>query len=412
MRIAVDATCWQNSRGYGRHARGLLSALVRIDRANRYVFILDSEDYGALPEEIEKRIVRNTAPTVRAASAHGHRSAADLWRISRVMSEHEFDLLLFPTIYSFVPVISRAKKIVMIHDVIAEKFSSLTLPRTTARLFWRIKVALGLWQADTVVTVSEFSRKCILEHFRLPSERVSVVGEGCDPIFRALPNPQPTQRLQTLGIVKGGRYIVYLGGFSPHKNLESLVAVFSKLSSEFPDVRLVMVGEHEKEVFHSYFGTVRRHVDDCGVSGRVIFTGYLPDSDLVVLLNLCTVSVLPSFMEGFGLPAVEAAACGCPVIATKESPLPALLGNGALYVDPKQSDQLQLALTRILASESLRRHMRDAGVAAASRLTWDTAARQLLSLMEQMFGQKEWACPKLTHQSASSKSSERSDGYW
>src|SRR6476659_9850998 len=129
MRIGVDATCWGNARGYGRHARGLLSTLVRIDQSNRYAFFLDSEAYlPNLPPEADIRMVRNSTPAIIAASTNGHRSVIDLCRMSRAMSDRDIDLLLFPTISTFVPLFSRAKKVILIHDVIAEKYPALTLP--------------------------------------------------------------------------------------------------------------------------------------------------------------------------------------------------------------------------------------------------------------------------------------------
>ena len=112
-------------------------------------------------------------------------------------------------------------------------------------------------------------------------------------------------------------------------------------------------------------------------------TGFLPDSDLVALLNLATMLVLPSMTEGYGLPAVEAAACGCPVIATTESPLPELLGEGGLYIDPRQPAELLDALNRVLTSPDRQEYMRRAGLAAARRLTWPDAARDLVHLMEE-----------------------------
>ena len=118
-----------------------------------------------------------------------------------------------------------------------------------------------------------------------------------------------------------------------------------------------------------------------------MFTGYLPDDELVVLLNLATVSVLPSLIEGFGLPAVEAAACGCPVIATTESPLPALLGEGGLYFNPQQSRELEAALIAVLESETLRRKMSKAGREAASKLTWKAAAQQMVDLIGKVAAQ-------------------------
>ncbi len=390
MHIGIDATCWQNNRGYGRHARALLSTLVQLDTENRYTFYLDSvENSDTLPPQAEARWVSTSAPTVRAASSNGHRSIGDMWQMSRALSDARLDLIFFPTVYSYVPVLSRAKKILMIHDIIADKFPHLTLPSRTGRFFWNAKSALGRWQADAIATVSNFSRDEIVRHFGLAEERVFVVGEASDPIFRRLDHPRPTPYLRLLGIDETARMVLYVGGFGPHKNLEALVAVFSRIAAkeELSDVRLVMVGEHDREVFHSYFGTIKQQVEELGVGNRVIFTGYLPDDELLVLLNLGTVLVLPSLMEGFGLPAVEAAACGCPVIATTASPLPQLLGEGGIYFEPTNLTGFRDALTSVLASSGLRGHMRDAGLAAAQGLTWDAAARQLLNLIEQVGAQ-------------------------
>ncbi|MGH9940701.1 MAG: glycosyltransferase, partial [Blastocatellia bacterium] len=262
LRIGVDATCWQNNRGYGRHARALLGALVRLDAENHYTFFLDAnEGLETLPPGIDARLAPAASPATVAASANGHRSLGDMWRMSRALSDPNLDLLLFPTIYSYVPVFSRARKIVMIHDVIAETYPRLTLPHPMARLFWRAKVAMGRWQADAIVTVSEYSRQGIARRFKLAPERVFVVGEASDPIFRRLPDARPTPHLEALGVSLDHRLIVYVGGFSPHKNLESLVAAFARLAARpdlsdtrLADIRLVMVGEYEKEVFHSYFG--------------------------------------------------------------------------------------------------------------------------------------------------------------
>jgi glycosyltransferase involved in cell wall biosynthesis len=387
MRIGVDATCWQNNRGYGRHARALLSALVRLDSENRYVFFLDEADaVEALPPQAEVRVSLAAAPTVIAASANGHRSFTDMWRMSRALSDPSLDLLLFPTIYSYVPVFSRAWKIVMIHDVIAETYPQLTLPHPLARLLWRAKVAIGRWQADAIATVSEYSRQGIARRFNISPEQVFVVGEASDPIFRRLPDARLTSRLEALGVSSTHRTIVYVGGFSPHKNLETLIAAFARLAARpaFSDIRLALVGEYEKEVFYSYFSVIKRQVEESGIANRVIFTGYLSDEELVILLNRATALALPSLIEGFGLPAVEAAACGCPVIATTASPLPELLGEGGIFIDPHKPAELEEALARVLESEDLRRKMREAGLAAAERLTWDAAARQMMALIQRM----------------------------
>jgi glycosyltransferase involved in cell wall biosynthesis len=176
-----------------------------------------------------------------------------------------------------------------------------------------------------------------------------------------------------------------MGGFSPHKNLEALVSAFARIAAckEFADVILVMTGDTSGDAFHTYFGTIAAQVKALGLQERVIFTGFLEDSDAVLLLNLAAVLLLPSLMEGFGLPAVEAAACGCPVIATKASPLPGLLGRGGIYVGTGEDD-IAGALETVLSSEDLRREMSAAALTAANRLTWDLAGRQMLGVIERM----------------------------
>lgn len=387
MHIGVDATCWHNTRGYGRHARSLLGALVRLDIENDYTFFSDSfSGFEDLPPSVKVKTVRANKPTVLAAAASGHRSARDMWRMAGALSSENLDVLVFPTIYSYVPVISRAKKIVMIHDVIAEKYPALTLPGRRNRLLWKAKVTLGRIQADAIATVSDYSRSGIIEHFGITPERIHVIGEANDPVFRVLKNPSLPPRLKAQGLKEQDRLIVYVGGFSPHKNLETLLAVFAKLLKQatFENLRLVLVGEDKKEVFHSYAGTIRRKIEELDLSQKAIFTGYLADEDVVALLNVATVSVLPSLIEGFGLPAVEAAACGCPVVATAESPLPKLLGEGGLYFSPTSADELEVALVKVLSSDQLRHKMRAAGLKASAALSWDAAGQELAKLIRQV----------------------------
>ena len=231
MRIAVDATCWHNRRGYGRHARALLRALIRLDQGNRYTLFLDSTgEAEPTPAGCEIRTLAASVPTVEAASAKGRRSVSDMWRVSRALSSPGFDAILFPTIYSYVPVFSRARKLVMVHDVIAETFPSLTVPQFSSRVFWNLKGAVGRMQADALITVSDFSRAGIVKRFGIGPDRVFVVGEAADPVFRRLENPVPGARLRAAGIDGSRPLIAYLGGFSPHKNLEALVTAFAAYS--------------------------------------------------------------------------------------------------------------------------------------------------------------------------------------
>jgi glycosyltransferase involved in cell wall biosynthesis len=380
--VGVDATCWHMQRGFGRHARGLLGALLAADGVNRYTFFSDSsEDAPPLPAGSKWRRVRTASSTMGASAAGQGRSVRDLAAMSRALSDPELDLLLFPTAYSFVPVFSRARKVVLFHDVTAELYPDLALGAGGARLLWRLKVALARWQAHAVATVSEHSRAGLARQFGISADSIEVLGECPEPVFRPLLSPHLTPRLLSAGLVEGRRFIVYVGGFAPLKNLPRLLSVFAEMASRYGDVDLVMVGEDKQEAFHWDAQDLRRQAREAGLEDRVKFTGYLPDDDLVELLNLAVMLVLPSYNEGFGLTAVEAAACACPVVATTASPLPQILGEGGIFVDPHESPQIRGAMERLLDDSELRDRMSAAALAAASGLSWSGPARQLLALM-------------------------------
>jgi glycosyltransferase involved in cell wall biosynthesis len=384
-RVGVDATCWNLQRGFGRHARCLLTALVQVDRRHRYVFFVDAPDVaGELPAGAEVRIVPAASPTIVSASARGHRRFRDILRMSRALSSEDLDILFFPTLYSYVPTYGRARRFIVLHDATAEMYPAMTLGGWRNRVLWRAKTALCRWQADVLLTVSDYSRRAIAERIGVAPQAMHVVGEASASVFRVLDRPVPTRRLVEAGFDPLRRSIVYVGGFSPHKNLGSLVRVVARLGSrpEFADVRLFLVGDHEQEVFVSGYRELARLVNELGLGDRVVFTGYLPDDDLVVLLNLATVLALPSLTEGFGLPALEAAACGCAVVATTESPLPGVLGEGGRFVHPRDEPALEHALADVLRSPDVRRRMRDAGLRATRGLSWQAAASQLATLFE------------------------------
>ena len=335
MRIGVDATCWNNRRGYGRHLRSLFHAVCSLDHSNEYVLFVDTPLDSLLqplpPAQLTQ--VGVSVPAAVAAKAEGRRSLADAWSMSRALSSADLDCLIFPTLYSYVPVLTRAKKVLIIHDVIAERLPQHVFPNQTGRMWWRLKSELARAQADRIVTVSEYSRRALIAEFGLEADRVKVVGEAPDPIFRPLAEAALPAAVTSHRGVKGhGRLLSYVGGFGPHKNLSRLLDAFEKLTAQprFDDLLLVLVGDYETDPFYSGYGELRKRIAGSAIEQRVLFPGFLPDEDLVQLMNCSSLIVLPSLMEGFGLPAVEAAACGIPVVATEQSPLKQLLGDGVL----------------------------------------------------------------------------------
>jgi glycosyltransferase involved in cell wall biosynthesis len=391
VRIGVDATCWSNRRGYGRFARALLSAALELDPANQYVFFADDEcTEFPLPPEAQVVRVRTEIPTVKAAGADGHRQLKDMWALSRAMSRASLDLIFFPSIYSYVPIASRVPKLVTIHDVIPELYPDLVFPTLQSKLFWRAKVKLGCAQARLILTVSNYSRCCLSEHLNIADSKLRVVQEASAPAFRRLASPNGRGLLERIGVPLGARYLVYVGGFSPHKNIGLLVDVMRALHRVpgFGEVRLVLVGDYKTDVFYSCYSEVVQQVWQSGLEHHVLFSGYLADEQVAELLNSAAALVLPSFCEGVGLPALEAAACGAPVVATNCSPLAELLGGGAITLDPNDRGAWRDAIVAILIRPELRDEMRSAGLAASTQLSWQASASQLLSVFREVAGER------------------------
>ena len=388
MRVGVDATCWGSRRGYGRFLRSLLQATLTIDQENDYVFFVDSDSLEfPLPEQrVEVIRVPCEVPTTKAASADGRRALRDIWSLSRAISAEKLDIFFFPSVYSYVPLLSRPPKVVTVHDVIPELFPELVFPTLRSKLNWRAKMKMACAQARVILTVSEYSRRRLAENLGLSPLRLRVVSEASDPVFRRLERPNGSALFARLGLPPRARFVAYVGGFSPHKNLKLLVEGFCELRAQsgLADVFLLLVGDYETDVFHSCYRQIKEQVRQSGLEDSIFFTGYLGDDDLVILLNLAAVLVLPSFCEGFGLPAVEAAACGTPVVVTTESPLKELLRGGAISVPPNDRAGLLAALTAILCDPARQKAMGEAALAAAHQLSWEGSARQLLEVFDEV----------------------------
>ena len=385
MRVGIDATCWSNRRGYGRFTRSLIGALVDTSKDHEYVLFVDVQTsrQGNLPVSAEQVVVATVEAPTDGASARGHRSVRDLLAMSRAVSRHDLDAFFFPSLYTYFPIVSRARIILGIHDVIAEDYPTLIFPDHRLRRNWTIKSWLARQQADYILTVSEHAKRGIVRHFGTEPRRVWVVDEAPDSVFQPI-DPENLNRnlLRGFDIASDDRFFLYLGGINPHKNLSLLVDALAEVRRQPAngDVRLLIVGDIHTDVFTPGLAELQRHIDIGGLQDAIHFTGYLPDDEVVHLMNRAVALVLPSFAEGFGLPAVEAAACGIPVIATRNSPLPELLAGGGIFVNPASRDELMRALAHILNDADGRHQMGQKALAAARELTWQRSVAQTEAL--------------------------------
>ena len=388
MRIGVDATCWANSRGYGRFTRELVTAMFADAPDDAFVCFVDErarQVFGTTPPNVSLVVVpQNVSPT-EAASAGSSRSLFDMWRLTRAVGRERLDVFFCPSVYTYFPLPPGLPAVVTIHDAIAERFPALTMPSTRARLFWNAKVRLAIWQSTLILTVSEFAAEEIADVHKIPRARLRVALEAPAAEYRPGDSQVATDALrQRLGIPEGARWLVYVGGFNPHKHVDVLVRAHAIVAAQQTDPPyLLLVGTLDGDVFHGSQAAIRESIRAAGTEHLVKWTGFLPDSDLRVLLSGAVTSLLPSASEGFGLPAVEAAACGIPVIATTASPLPQLLSGGGIFVKPGETTPLVDALTYLLEHEPARLAMGTVALARARALTWQAGARAALATLRE-----------------------------
>jgi glycosyltransferase involved in cell wall biosynthesis len=367
MRFGMEGGSWANPRGYGRYLRALYGAL-RARGRHEWVLAVDSVTARrSLPsDDPPPLIVRSRSAAADGAAANRSRGLGDMIRMSRALSRARFDALLFPSPHTYVPV-RGARELIVLHDVTAERFPHLVFESPAAARRWRWKTRTAMRRARRVITVSEHSRRGIAEFYDVDPARIVVAPEAADPVFFEPATP----------IVRGRPYFLYVGGLSPHKNLPLLLEAMSRL--EGPD--LVLAGPFASDRFH------RANFDDeihsRRLEARIEVVSDLPDEGLRDLYAGALALVLPSFDEGFGLPAVEAAAAGAAVVVSSATAPAELLGDSALVFDPSDAEGLA-RLLRIVRDDPVRR--RDLAARAREKvrgLSWDATAKAVEQAAEE-----------------------------
>ncbi len=387
LRVGVDATSWVNRRGFGRFARNAVGRLVELDHETTYVLYIDEESAAVadLPDGVETRRVTLRRPPSKAAAAGSSRGIRDLLRLTRAVRRDTLDAFVFPSVYTYFPVVS-VPTLVGVHDAITREYPELTVPTLRARTLTRLRDGLALRRARRVFTVSEASRRSIAERLGIPADRLAVVPEAPDPVFSPREGDALAQGLAEAGLEAGARFFLFAGGISPHKNAETLLDAYAAFRSGRDDAPLlVLAGDVEGEVYLSSAAAVRERVARHGLEPYVRLPGFVSDETLACLYSGAAAVVIPSLAEGFGLPAVEAAACGAPLLL---SDLPAhreTLDEAALFFAPTDAHELAALLDRVSAEE-LRGHLALRARSAVAGLSWDATAEKLRALIAETAG--------------------------
>jgi glycosyltransferase involved in cell wall biosynthesis len=373
MRVGVDATGWTLRRGYGRFERNALGRLIEIDPQTTYVFYVGEASAAGLPAGAERRGV----PICGLPVADETRRLRDSLRLMQAVRRDAPDAFVFPAVYTYFPIFG-VPTVLGVHDLIATELGGLALPTRLARLSWRLKERLAVRGATVLFTVSKGSRAAIARRFAVPADEIAIVRPAADPVFRPRSEEETAAARADVGLRAGDRYFVYAAGISPHKRLDTLVDAFAAAASS---ARLVVAGDLDENRFIPVGEELRARVARLGLTDRILLPGFVPDDRLAALYTGAVAAVVPSCAEGFGLPAVEAAACGAAVILSDLPPHRESLGAAALYFPPGGVAALRARLERVLEDEELRRSLAEQARTAVACLSWDAAAERLRELV-------------------------------
>lgn len=275
-----------------------------------------------------------------------------------------------------IPFWSRRPTVLTIHDL------SLMLVRVhPQQLLWRASWRLPFMvkRASRIITPSNSIKKDLCQGFQIPPDKVAVTPEAPRPVFKRREDPELLRRL---GIE--GDFILFVGTIEPRKNLRLLVEAFEQmLRNTSLSPKLVLAGG--KGWMMDDFGSF---IDKKGLTDRVCLTGYLQDEELCALYSACKVFIYPSLYEGFGLPPLEAMACGAPVITSRTPALVETVGNAARLVDPKKAYDIAQAMTEMLSDQKMREHYARLGKAHVKKFSWEQTALKTLEVYREVLSLK------------------------
>lgn len=365
MRVALNGLFLREpATGTGQYLRELVTALRALTPEDEFTFIAPRAQADA-PASVR------VAPT-RARRENLAKLEFEQWTFPRAARKNHFDLAHVP--HWGAPLFSKIPTVVTIHDLIP-----LTLPvyrgSTRVRLYTKL-VSAAAQRARAILADSEASARDIEKHLRLPRAKIHVVYLAAHSRFHANIPSADLERVRAKYALPE-QFVLYLGGFDARKNVARIIKAFSGL--EFGAWRLVLAGKLPNQD-SAFFPDPRRIALENKIADRVAFPGFIDEADKPALYALARVFLYASQYEGFGLPPLEALACGTPVICADTSSLPEVVGDAGILVSPHETNDWTAALTQLLTDAARRNELRARGFAQAQKFSWERAARETLAV--------------------------------
>ncbi|MEE9615879.1 MAG: glycosyltransferase family 1 protein [Anaerolineae bacterium] len=361
FQVAINAhllsgRAWYRSAGVHQYIHHLLLHLGQADGRLRYTVLLGE---GVLPPDIALTSLRSRWPTSRAAVRVLWEQLVQPWTLRRIGAH----LVHGPAFVG--PLLAPCPVVITIHDLSFIRFPTLFRPAN--RFYLTMLTRLSARRARRLIAVSAHTAAETTRLLGIPSERIDVVYHGVDPAFHPLPADEVAVFRQRQGLPE--RFVLCVGTLEPRKNQTRLVEAFARIHDG--QVKLVLVGG-KGWLYDELF----TRVEALGLSKEIIFPGYVMNDELPLWYNAATILAYPSLYEGFGMPVLEAQACGTPVLTSNVSSLPEAAGDAASMVDPYDVEALAAELDRLLTGKPLRHELRKRGLAHASQFTWPLMAQE------------------------------------
>lgn len=287
------------------------------------------------------------------------------------------DLLFVP--YFSAPVMFPGKKVMVVHDLVAHSFAQHY--SQTALAYWKYLLPFSAKRADHIITISENTKKDLIKEINIPAEKITVTHLAVNKTYQVLRDEEWINIILEKFNLENNKFILSVSTLEPRKNYLRLIKAFAQ--SKRQDEKLVIVGKKGwgyQEVFEL--------VKKMNLKGAVIFLDYVKDKELLALYNTCKFFVMPSLYEGFGLPPLEAMACGAPVIVSNRSSLPEVVGEAALLVDPYSVEDLQEKINILLRRRDIRKELEKKSIVQAQRFSWEQTARKTYQVFKQVLNEK------------------------
>jgi len=379
MKIVIDVSplTRQKKTGIENYVFNLCKNLPLIDKKNEYILFANSYGhYQPLQKAIEEIGVKNYQNMSIKISRIPGSILNIMWKYvhipsADILTRKEIDV--FHVSNRINPPLKKAKIIVTIFDLTPLKYRKYFRKKSIQYFKYYFNEMIS--KADMFIAISNATKNDILSYDNINEDRVEVIPLAADSDYRKIEDNNKIKYIKQLYGLQGN-YILFLGTLEPRKNIVNLIKSYNILPKDIKRDFLLVISGKKGWYYEEIFRTVR----ELGLEEKVVFTGYIPEEDKPALMNGAEVFVYPSFYEGFGLPPLEAMACGVPVISSNKSSIPEVIGNAGILINPDNVYELSNAIFQVLSNESLKSQLSEKSVIQAKKFSWEITARKTLEI--------------------------------